>query len=902
MRNILVVASLLWGCKGKATEEEPVGGVLPAQQLDVVVGSVGQLAATLPDDGQVLTSFTVEAPGGVGATVSHAAGTGTLDLVVEGLAVGNHTLELVFAGCAGAPCTEPTATWTLPVDLRILASAGAADVTSLAYPLESRVVVVDGVRTVPDELSVVLAEAVDAAGADALAGEIGAVVVGGSPLLGLYQLRFPSPTEAEAALTTLQGDGRVVSARVMAIDEGQGLATPNEWTTVPTVTLPDGGATISFGAGQIPALRAPFEAIGMPGVWDSSTSSRAGSQVLVVDLGIYTPHTQLVGPNGPVRHERNPGMTAAAIWDQNEVHGTHVAGLACGKGNDGAGTHGSAWDCDLRVYDTLVQGGLAHIDKPRIATLISQLDRNRPIVVNLSVGTNAICPIASSTGFAANDPQTLEWRRVFTRFPEVVFVTAAGNCGVDLVNANGSYSQIPAGLAVELGNVLAVGNVELPIATSGARLPDPSSNLGEHVTIGAPGAALWSSAHACTNGSCAEGYLQRTGTSMATPVVSGLLSLMRAEHPEAAPQALKACVARSGADNAVEAMPAGLVDAAKVAECLAVCSAGDTEEIPGLGTAVCIPAGTFVMGCVPGRDDLDDDCGPGDQPQRIVTLSRPFWMMQTEASQTAYETFHTDTTFILASGCSSPDVCPVETTFADAVAFADGVSRAQGLPECGLFTGPSCEGWRLPTEAEWEWAARGDTSFIYPGSDEPSQVMELGANARNSDSCRFQPGLYGLCDLAGNMAEWTLDGGPVAPDGASLFPYELSSCGNGVLDPGEICDGAQVPACAGAGSITCNSDCSVDLSACPTGFCGANVPGSEALCEGTTLPVGLRDPQVPGTFVQGLPQRSVRSHETSSLSEPVNGRSCARRAAIEFAGDPTFPGFSGAGVRLVRTE
>jgi formylglycine-generating enzyme len=200
-----------------------------------------------------------------------------------------------------------------------------------------------------------------------------------------------------------------------------------------------------------------------------------------------------------------------------------------------------------------------------------------------------------------------------------------------------------------------------------------------------------------------------------------------------------------------------------------------------------IKAGTFTQGSRAREADRGDD-----ETEREVTISKDFFIGRTEVTIAQFRRFVEDTKYkteaergtsggfgwdgrALAQrpefnwrhpGFEQTDAHPVTiVTFDDAVAFANWLSRKAGRPVA------------LPTEAQWEFAARQGASSAYPSADPKAKPSDLGwskANAGNGTRAVAQKAANGagLFDMTGNVAEWCLDWyGPYA-SGAATDPVE----------------------------------------------------------------------------------------------------------------------------------
>jgi formylglycine-generating enzyme required for sulfatase activity len=171
---------------------------------------------------------------------------------------------------------------------------------------------------------------------------------------------------------------------------------------------------------------------------------------------------------------------------------------------------------------------------------------------------------------------------------------------------------------------------------------------------------------------------------------------------------------------------------------------GPTWDSPTLGTFRLIPAGTFTMGCKPGRDDVAGGCGWDDTPH-TVTLTQAYYLMEHEVTQGEWQTVMGSNPSYSTS-CGSR--CPVErVSWDDVQAFIAKVSARDGVT------------YRLPTEAEWERAARGGQAFAYAGSSDVGAVAWYDGNSgyQPHPVCGKSRNGYGLCDMTGNVWEWVRD-------------------------------------------------------------------------------------------------------------------------------------------------
>ena len=150
---------------------------------------------------------------------------------------------------------------------------------------------------------------------------------------------------------------------------------------------------------------------------------------------------------------------------------------------------------------------------------------------------------------------------------------------------------------------------------------------------------------------------------------------------------------------------------------------------------VWIPPGKFTMGCSSG----DRLCDPGEKPAHEVTITHGFWLGETEVTDVAYERFAKATGQKRYGASANPDLPVVNVNWYEANKYCEWA------------------GMRLPTEAEWEYAAR--ANVIGPRYGNPDAIAWYRANSAGKTHLvrRKQPNAWGLYDMLGNAWEWVAD-------------------------------------------------------------------------------------------------------------------------------------------------
>jgi formylglycine-generating enzyme required for sulfatase activity len=179
-----------------------------------------------------------------------------------------------------------------------------------------------------------------------------------------------------------------------------------------------------------------------------------------------------------------------------------------------------------------------------------------------------------------------------------------------------------------------------------------------------------------------------------------------------------------------------------------------------------VPAGRGPRGCTDGQRG----CGSDESPVTEVQITRPYYLGVTEVTQ---EEFLAVMGYNRSTHTGCPD-CPVEgLSWHQAAAFANALSAHSGIEACYRCEGHdqvvtcedigadvvSCAGYRLPTEAEWEHAARCGDDLRYAGGDDADGVAWHSGNADHGTEpvAGLRPNACGLHDMSGNVWEWAHD-------------------------------------------------------------------------------------------------------------------------------------------------
>jgi subtilisin family serine protease len=246
-----------------------------------------------------------------------------------------------------------------------------------------------------------------------------------------------------------------------------------------------------------------------PEAWDIVTGTPS-VVIAVLDTGIDVDHPDLINrlwinpgetPGNDIDDDNNGYIDDVHGWnfiarnnevDDDDGHGTKVAGVAAAEGNNAIGFSGICWNCRIMPVKVMQAGGVANYSD--VALGVYYAAAKGAEVINLSLGGYANSKSLQSAIEAASQTSLI--------------VAAAGDGNTNTPFYPAAYPQ-----------VLAVGG------TTESDDRESSSNYGDWVDVAAPAVNITTT----QNGGS---YVSASGTSFAAPIVSGLAGLVRSQHPD----------------------------------------------------------------------------------------------------------------------------------------------------------------------------------------------------------------------------------------------------------------------------------------------------------------------------------------------------------------------------------
>lgn len=349
---------------------------------------------------------------------------------------------------------------------------------------------------------------------------------------GITLVRSGLPTQA--AIAALKEDADVEYAEPNWIYQHQATSNDTYFT--------NGSLWGMYGPASSPANQFGSQAAA---AWAAGKTNCSNVYIGIIDEGYMFAHEDLAANAGT-----NPGEVAgngvdddgngliddvygwdfdgnnSSVFDgTGDDHGTHVAGTIGGVGGNAKGVAGVCWSVKLMNAKFLGNRG------GTTANAVKAVDYFTDLKVRHGMNLVATSNSWGGGGFS----QALQDAIGRAEAAGILFIAAAGN---STYNCDTSTACYPA--EYPNANVLAVASI-----TSTGAISSFSNYGATTIDIGAPGSAIWSTVPQSSKGKVISGYASYSGTSMATPHVSGAAALYAATHPGATASQIKAAILSS---------------------------------------------------------------------------------------------------------------------------------------------------------------------------------------------------------------------------------------------------------------------------------------------------------------------------------------------------------------------
>lgn len=316
--------------------------------------------------------------------------------------------------------------------------------------------------------------------------------------------------------------------------------------------------------------------IDAPSAWDTRTDS-SSIIVGVIDSGVQYNHPDLADniwtnsaeiPNNGIDDDNNGYVDDFYGYDfdnddndpqDDNGHGTHVAGIIGAQGNNSSGVAGVGWDASLMSLKVIGTGSNADV-----ARAIDYATENGAKITN------------NSYGYAGNNvggSQAISDAIGRAKDAGVLYIVAAGNSrsGIPASDVDGNFNSWPAEYSKVHDNVITVAAID-----SDGSFASYSHWGDESVQIAAPGTQI---ASTYTN----SGYVYLSGTSMAAPHVAGAAALLWAEDPSLDYLEIKDAILNTARPEHLDRVGQGVLDLGAAMDWI---STPQTSDIGYSGTAI----------------------------------------------------------------------------------------------------------------------------------------------------------------------------------------------------------------------------------------------------------------------------------------------------------------------------